>query len=174
VRFVAATNEDLDQMVAAGRFRSDLFYRIRGSWLHLPPLRDRPEDIPLLADHFVRELRPAEGECRLDEAAMCLLAEYRFPGNVRELKSIIHSSVNLARGRVISVDSLPEYVLKSRPTGPAKRTDECGAVLPLAEVEKKHILNVYHRMRDNKVRTARVLGLGLNTLRRRLKSYGVE
>jgi transcriptional regulator with PAS, ATPase and Fis domain len=81
-------------------------------------------------------LRPAGVVCRLDEAALCLLVEYRFPGNVRELKSIIQSSVNLARGRVVSVDSLPEYVLKSRPAGLSKRTDDCGAVLPLAEVEK--------------------------------------
>jgi two-component system response regulator AtoC len=174
VRFVAATNEDLDQMVGAGRFRRDLFYRIRGSWLHLPPLRERLEDIPLLADRFVREFQPAGGESRLDEAALCLLMEYRFPGNVRELKSIIQSAVNLSRGRVIAIDSLPDYVLKSRPAGLGKRADDCGAVLPLAEVEKKHILNVYRRMRENKVRTARVLGLGLNTLRRRLKSYGIE
>jgi two-component system response regulator AtoC len=174
VRFVAATNEDLDQMVGGGRFRRDLFYRIRGSWLHLPPLRERPEDIPLLADRFVREFQPAGGESRLDETALCLLMEYRFPGNVRELKSIIQSAVNLSRGRVISIDSLPDYVLKSRPAGLGKREDDCGAVLPLVEVEKKHILHVYRRMRENKVRAARVLGLGLNTLRRRLKSYGVE
>jgi DNA-binding NtrC family response regulator len=174
VRFVAATNEDLDQMIAGGRFRRDLFYRIRGGWLQLPSLRERPGDIPLLVGHFLREFRPAEGQWRLDEEALCLLSEYPFPGNVRELKSILQASVNLARGRVITADGLPDYVRNSRSAGRWTRREDCGPVLRLEEIEKAHILNVYRRMKSNKVRTARVLGLGLNTLRRRLKGYGVE
>jgi two-component system response regulator AtoC len=174
VRFVAATNEDLERLTAAGRFRRDLFYRIRGSWLHLPPLRERPADIPLLVGHFLGELAAGEAPRGIGEAALGLLARYRFPGNVRELKSIIHSAVNLARGREIAVAHLPEYVRRTVPEGPIVPADDCGQLLPLAEVEKRHILSVYRRLNRNKVRTARSLGLGLNTLRRRLKSFGEQ
>ncbi len=174
VRIVAATNEDLDRMIAAGRFRRDLFYRIRGSWLHLPPLRERREDIPLLVERFIVESRPAERPLAMDEAALRALMEYRLPGNVRELKSIVQSAVNLARGRTIALGCLPPYA--QSPKAACGETEPGGdaAVLPLVEVERRHILDVYRRLGGNKMRTARALGLGLNTLRRRLKDYQVE
>ena len=174
VRFVAATNEDLDQMIAAGRFRRDLFYRIRGSWLHLPALRERPEDIPLLVEHFLRYFAPAGREYRVDEAASRALLGYAYPGNVRELKSILQAAVNLAQGPAISLKCLPEQVRKRRPGAAVKSPEQNGPILPFADVEKNHILSVYRQLGGNKVHTARALGLGLNTLRRKLKSYQVQ
>ncbi len=174
VRFVAATNEELDRMIVSGRFRRDLFYRIRGSWLHLPPLRERREDIPLLVERFVEESRPAGGPLAMDEAALTALMEYRLPGNVRELKAIVQSAVNLAQGRTIALGCLPPYVQSRKASSGEPEPGGDAAILPLVEVERRHILSVYRRLGGNKMRTARALGLGLNTLRRRLKDYRVD
>jgi DNA-binding NtrC family response regulator len=173
VRFVAATNEDIDQMVGSNRFRRDLYYRIRGSWLHLPPLKERCEDIPLLIEHFLNELGPSGDSLHPDDTALDALMAYAFPGNVRELKSIIQSAVNLSQGRRISLDCLPEHLRRRKAHAGDKRPHFDGTALHLADVEKQHILNVYERMSRNKVRTARALGVGLNTLRRKLKAYAV-
>jgi DNA-binding NtrC family response regulator len=174
VRFVAATNEDLDQMVESGRFRRDLYYRIRGSWLHLPSLQERKEDIPLLIEHFLRELGGAGDSLRLEDGALETLMGYEFPGNIRELKSIIQTAVNLAQGQRITVDCLPEH-LRRRKSVPIRKSPTVanGSIL-LADVEKQHIIEIYEKMGRNKVRTARALGLGLNTLRRKLKAYHVS
>jgi DNA-binding NtrC family response regulator len=173
VRFVAATNEDMDHLISTGRFRKDLFYRIRGSWLHLPALRERREDIPVLIEHFLRASGGPEACGRLDEAALGALLGYDFPGNVRELKSIIRSALNLAQGDEITLECLPEHLRRRKAAGTVKRATQEVPVQTLAEIEKQHILRVYRQMGGNKVHTARGLGLGLNTLRRKLKGYGV-
>ncbi len=174
VRFVAATNEDLDHLVAGHRFRRDLYYRIRGSWLHLPPLKERREDIPLLIEHFLKELSPEAAAAGLDPAALDALMAHEFPGNVRELKSILQAAANLAQGRTITAACLPGQLRRHYLNAPAPRL-KCGsAVQPLADVEKEHILAVYAGLDRNKVRAARALGVGLNTLRRKLKGYGVD
>lgn len=171
VRFIAATNEDIDQMVESGRFRRDLYYRIRGSWLHLPSLRERSEDIPLLVGHFAREFGTSGDSLRIEDGALEALMGYEYPGNVRELKSIIQSAANLARGQAISIDCLPEALRRRKSAVNRRRGHFESDGLLLAEVEKQHILDVYEKMGFNKVRTARALGLGLNTLRRKLKAY---
>jgi len=176
LRFIAATNEDLDRMMARKAFRKDLYYRIRGGWLHLPPLRERPDDIPLLADAFLAKYEEMPtGKRRLTAAALERLMAYAWPGNVRELKSIIQSAVNLAQNKPIDLVHLPEHLrmLPKRPRIPG--ADGAGRhVRPLAEVEKEHILNVYQMLDQNKSQAARALGIGLNTLRRKLSSYGIE
>ncbi len=98
VRFIAATNEDLEKLMVKKVFRKDLYYRIRGGWLHLPPLKERKEDIPLLANKFLKDYNSANKNLFIEEEAMCLLMEYDFPGNIRELKSTIQTAVNLAQG----------------------------------------------------------------------------
>jgi len=172
VRLVAATNEDLESMMAAGTFRKDLFYRIRGSWLHLPPLRERTEDIPLLVDHFLAQYGVAPPQRTVDEEAMCLLMEYPFPGNVRELRAVIQSAVNLADGRPLTAEFLPAQLRRQAAVTFCRSRIGSDEIAPLAEVEKKHILNVYRQSARNKTQTARLLGIGLNTLRRKLKTYG--
>jgi DNA-binding NtrC family response regulator len=172
-RVVAATNEDLEQMITDKTFRKDLYYRIRGGWLHLPPLRKRKEDIPLLVDHFLKEYCSPSTSCGIDEAALCLLTEYHFPGNIRELKSIIQSAVNLAQGKPISADVLPHQLRRSKAITACEQTVNAGDIPPLAQIEKTHILNAYRQLDGNKSQTARILGIGLNTLRRKLTSYGI-
>ena len=173
VRFIAATNEDLDQMVAGNRFRRDLYYRIRGSWLHLPSLKERSEDIPLLIEHFLKELGNAEPVVPMDAAALNALLAYDYPGNVRELRSILQAAVNLSRGRGISIDCLPKPLRRSGLNSGDHRLKRRSAILLLSDVEKQHILEVFEDFGRNKVRTARALGIGLNTLRRKLRGYGV-
>ena len=172
VRLIAATNEDLDQMMAGKSFRKDLFYRIRGGWLHLPPLRERREDIPLLVDHFLKSHSPVAAKSGIDETAMCLLMEYRFPGNIRELRSIIHSAANLSQGKTITADALPDEVRSGQAVMQCEMPANSDAILPLNQVEKSHILRVYRMHDRNKSQTARLLGIGLNTLRRKLRTYG--
>jgi transcriptional regulator with PAS, ATPase and Fis domain len=172
VRFIAATNENLVQLIEQGRFRPDLYYRIRGGWLQLPPLRARKEDIPLLVEAFLKRFQPPNSETRVDSEAMCLLMAHDYPGNVRELMTVIQTAVNLAQGGPITTACLPKEMRRGSALSACRANFEGNTTLPLAEVEKRHILNVYQQTGSNKSQTARVLGIGLNTLRRRLKQYG--
>jgi two-component system response regulator AtoC len=176
LRFIAATNEDLDRMIKRKAFRMDLYYRIRGGWLHLPPLRERPEDIPLLADLFVSKYSGGDkGRPLLTPAVIERLRAYGWPGNVRELKSVLQSAANLAQGKAIEVAHLPAHMrgLPKRMIS-AEATQAPKTIRPLAEVEKEHILSVYQQLGQNKSQTAKTLEIGLNTLRRKLEGYGVD
>lgn len=170
LRIIAATNEDLESLIAQKRFRPDLYYRIRGGWLHLPPLRDRPEDVCLLAEHFLQTAGTGGAGQGIEEEALCLLMEYPFPGNVRELISILQSAANLARGRPIAAADLPRQIAAAA-RKPCRTSGKEKDMRPLAEVEQHHILSVYRALDRNKSQTARVLGIGVNTLRRKLCSY---
>jgi len=173
VRFIAATNEDLEKLMAKKLFRKDLYYRIRGGWLHLPPLRERKDDIPLLVNKFLNDFRFQSDTCKIEEETMCLLMEYEYPGNIRELRSVIQSAINLAQGQSISSDFLPEHLKKRKSISKCLTRSVFEDILPLAHIEKSHIIRVYKLTGKNKSRTARLLGIGLNTLRRKLKSYGI-
>jgi two-component system response regulator AtoC len=173
VRFVAATNADLDRLMARKMFRKDLYYRLKGGWLHLPPLRERKDDIPLLTGRFLEEFCGPDG-ANIEDEAMSLVMNYNYPGNIRELRSILQSSVNLAHGRAITTKFLPEHMRKQKPASVATGGPGSAPVLPLEQVEKSHILTVYNQMGKNKSQTAKLLGIGLNTLRRKLESYHVE
>jgi len=171
VRFVAATNENLEVLISHREFRKDLYYRIRGGWLHLPPLKERTEDIPLLVDRFLKDARGAQNRAGITQEAMCCLMEYDYPGNVRELKSIVQTAANLAQGRPIAARNLPEAVRKQSSAVCLEKSRPV-EIMPLARVERDHILSIYHQTDRNKSQTARLLGIGLNTLRRKLKTYG--
>ncbi|MGE5257857.1 MAG: sigma-54-dependent transcriptional regulator [Hyphomicrobiales bacterium] len=168
VRLIMASDEGLEGGLKARRLCNELVYWIRGSWLHLPALRERPEDIPLLIDHFLTKDNPSGKSWQVEETALRMLQSYLLPGNVGELRTILRSAAGRAQGRVITSECLPE-LLRGNPT----ILDDVTA-LPLAAVEKQHILKVYAQMGRNKVRTARALGVGLNTLRRKLKTYEVK
>jgi DNA-binding NtrC family response regulator len=173
VRIIAATNADLDQLMAEGRFRPDLFYRLRGAWLHLPPLRKRPEDIALLADTFLQQCCGDNAEIGIDAEAMSMLLAYEYPGNIRELGSILQAAANLTQGNIITAESLPAFLPK-----PLRRHGDAAAsaepISSLADVEKTHILKVFQHTEKNRTRTAELLGISLNTLRAKLKSYGIS
>ena len=174
IRFIAATNEDLKKLMANRKFRKDLYYRLKGGWLHLPALRQRKEDIPLLANHFFCEFIGKDKNAGIDEDAMTLLLTYDYPGNIRELKSIIESAVNLAQGRKISKIFLPDTIQKQKPKTKPKHKPGTAPVVSLAQMEKSYILNVYNQTGNNKSQTARLLDIALNTLRKKLKIYGVK
>jgi DNA-binding NtrC family response regulator len=173
VRFIAATNKDLEKMIAKKMFRKDLYYRLKGGWLHLPTLRERKDDIPLLMSRFLEEhCGPAGTD--IEEEAMSLLMAYNYPGNIRELKSTIQSAVNLAQGNSISTRFLPAHIRKLKVNSTCENPSGSKPVVPLEETEKAHILNAYRQMGQNKTRTAEALGISLNTLRRKIEAYGVR
>ncbi len=174
VRFIAATNADLEKMMVEKKFRKDLFYRIRGGWLHLPPLRKRGADILLLANRFLEEYCDSPKQRVIEESAMCMLMAYPFPGNIRELKSILQTAVNLAQGAPITPAFLPKHLRRSKPLSRTNQHVAPGKITSLAQVEKMHILDAYRQLNRNKSKTARLLGIGLNTLRRKLRAFDVE
>ena len=168
VRMVAATNKDLDQAVKAGRFREDLYYRLNVISIALPPLRDRREDIPLLAQHFVqryaqRNAKPVEG---LTREALDLLVAYRWPGNVRELENVIERAVVLAREPWIGPRDLPEAISGLVPEARAI-TIPIGT--PLGEVEQRLIEETLKHTGGDKTLAAKLLGITSRTIYRKLK-----
>jgi DNA-binding NtrC family response regulator len=173
VRFIAATNENLDALLKHRRFRKDLYYRLKGAQLHLPPLRERPDDIPLLIDSFVAVFPGAFKERRIEDTAVSMLSAYNYPGNIRELRSILHAAANLAQGRPIAPGHLPNPVRTRKPASDSVPLCR-GTGVSLSENEKAHILNIYHQTSENKSRTARLLGVSINTLRRKLEFYAIE
>lgn len=172
VRFTAATNEDLEKLLARGLFRKDLYYRLKGAWLHLPPLRERPEDIPLLTAKFLEELRGAANGGDIEEEALSILMDYEYPGNIRELKSILRGAFNLAQGSDISARHLPDHLRARKSNSKQRSLSDRTRCQSLADVEKSHILEVYRQTGRNKAEAAKILGIGLNTLRRKLELYG--
>ncbi len=174
VRFISATNADLDRFKHKGIFRNDLYYRLKGVCLHLPPLRERKEDIPLLADKFLKEFSDISFKEGISEKAGILLMNYDYPGNIRELRSIIQLAVNLAQGRQISANFLPTHLRKQKPVARSYSQKEDGSsIAPLEEMEKAHVLKAYDQTGRIKTQTAKLLAIGLNTLRRKLNAYGV-
>jgi two-component system response regulator HydG len=170
VRVIAATNRELATDVAEGRFRMDLYYRLNVLQLHLPPLRNRREDILplarlLMANAAARINRPVTG---LSPRAADQLLRYDWPGNVRELENAMESAVALGRASLIELDDLPEEVRQAIPT-----PSITSPVRALNEIEKDYIIAVLDLNGGNRTRTAKQLGIGSATLSRKLKSYGV-
>jgi DNA-binding NtrC family response regulator len=165
VRLLAATNRDLQQEVKDKRFREDLFYRINVLTIHLPPLRQRVSDIPLLLDHF---LGP---EWQVDPDVVPMLARYSWPGNVRQLQNAIDRAKILSDDERLHVENLPSEVVEYASKQPFKT--EVGDV-DLESLTKHHILDTFQRHAGNKARTARALGIGRRTLYRLLEKYGVR
>jgi len=168
VRIIAATNRQLEAEIAAGHFRADLFYRIAVFQIPVPPLRERLDDLPDLARHFVRISAQKIGRPSptISAAYHEALQHYHWPGNVRELKNVIERSVILNEGPTLSPDTLPHPFKQN----PAHSNTE---LLELAELEKRHILQVLDRAGGNKTEAARLLGVAITTLYRKLESYGL-
>jgi DNA-binding NtrC family response regulator len=169
-RIICATNRDLEREVAEGRFREDLYYRLNVIEIHLPPLRERREDIPLLVRHFVRRTarEQAQGEKPVEPQAMAALINHRWPGNVRELQNAVERAFTLS-GETIDLDSLPPRVRAS--AGHIEVRDPDGLRPTLAEIERRHILDTLSAVNQDKSRAANILGIDLSTLYRKLKRY---
>jgi DNA-binding NtrC family response regulator len=171
IRIIAATNKDLREEVKRARFREDLYYRIAVIEIHMPPLRERREDIPLLVEHFLQAgTYGARERLQITREALDHLTGYPWPGNIRELRNCIERLSVLADTQVLTVDSLPPSILKAAQTAPLP--DPVGDV-PLDEIERVHILRTLERHRWNKKRVASILGIDTKTLYNKLRRYGV-
>jgi transcriptional regulator with GAF, ATPase, and Fis domain len=173
VRFIAATNRDLESEVNAGRFRADLFYRLSAMTLRLPPLRERPHDIRLLAEHFVRTAAARYGRPvpRLREDCLSALTAYSFPGNVRELESEMARLVALASPDVPCGADLLNERIRNRGSGQSAATPQAAAVAPMSlhEMEKQLIVSVLQHTAGNRTRAAEILGISREGLRTKLQ-----
>ena len=169
VRIVAASNQDLGQMVKEKRFREDLFYRLKVITITVPPLRDRREDIPVLSHHFVR-LYAAKNNRKLDglsDEAVRQLEAYSWPGNVRELENVVERAVVLARGGRIEIADLPAEIAGATPLPEGVLSIRIGT--PLAEVEARLLEETLRVTKGNKTLTARLLGIDVRTVSRKLE-----
>lgn len=174
IRFLFATNRNLAQEAAANRFHEALFHRINVFNIHIPPLCERKEDIPLLVEHFLGRLCSAPGACTIADKAMQCLLQYDWPGNVRELRNVIERSIILSENGIITERALPrELVEKSHECNDNPDTPGAGA-LTLDTMERDHISRVLTFYDGNRVKAAQALGIGRKTLYRKLEKYRLE
>ncbi len=177
-RVIAASNSDLEKLSAAGAFRGDLLYRLNVIQLHLPPLRQRRDDIPLLVAHFLRKHAPEPGAApALDQMTMNCLCAYSWPGNVRELENVIERAITLSQGGVITIEDLPQRIQQSNDTPPLSADDlsELFSGLPnLDEIERRYILHVLEATGNNRKRSAEILGINRKTLYRMAARFEIE
>jgi len=171
VRVIAATNRDIEAMLASGEFRRDLYYRIGVLTLRLPPLRDRPGDIPLLIQHLLQRYNARYGRTveRVSPDALARLSAYDYPGNVRELENILQHALVLCPGSVIELAHLPDLPPAARPSGPSPAGRQSRQALERREIEEALARNRFSRSR-----TARDLNMHVTTLWRRMKRLGMK
>ncbi|MCB9378816.1 MAG: sigma-54-dependent Fis family transcriptional regulator [Holophagales bacterium] len=181
-RLVAATNKDLEKEIAAGRFREDLFYRLKVVTLQIPPLRDRQDDIPLIAEHYLKLISKEHGRGpkRLSRETVTAMQSYPWPGNVRELKNAMESIVVFHRGDTVEPADLPAEIrtvlgVEARPA-PSPRGEEPAVPVAqgpktMADIERDAILAALENAGGRRVEAARRLEIGLRTLQRKLKEY---
>lgn len=172
VRVVAATNKNLEQLVSEKKFREDLFYRLNVVSVHLPPLRERTEDIPLLVDHFLRKYA-AENKgtvSRISSEALDLLVRYRWPGNIRELENVIERAMTLSHHSVILPEDLPRRLREPSEVSATSLPSQ----IPLSELEKLYIQKILEETRGNKKKAADILGIDRRTLYRMAARFGIN
>ncbi len=176
VRILAATNRDLEQCVAQGSFRRDLYFRLNVLTLRIPPLRERKQDVPLLTGHFLERLARATGVQRnISDEALKLLLSYEWPGNIRELENCLERACALTSGPTVHVSDLPTSIQtwKAQTQTTIAANEDLGErVMTLAEIEKNAILQTIDQLNGDKLEAAKLLGIGKTTLYRKLKEYG--
>lgn len=172
VRIISATNRDLRSEIEKGNFREDLFYRLNVVNIHVPPLRERKEDIPLLAAAFLQEFAEENGKQieGIDHKANLALYNYSWPGNIRELRNSIESAVVMCKGNIISPEDLPPSVL----SGEEGSYIKIDLGVSLEEAERVIIESTLNYCSGNKSKTAEVLGIGRKTLHRKINEYAIE
>jgi two-component system response regulator AtoC len=170
VRVIAATNKDLLKAIEKGTFREDLYYRLNVITIDIPPLRERPEDIPLLVEHMIERVNLETGKSvkRVSEDAMALLIQYKWPGNIRELKNVIERSVVLAKDNVITVNEVGPCVSRGI------KDPESVKDMSLESVEKNHIARVLNDNNWNISISAQILGIDRTTLYNKIKKYNLQ
>jgi DNA-binding NtrC family response regulator len=171
IRVIAATHRDLLAMVGTGAFREDLYYRLNVATLTTPPLRERPEDIGLLAHHFVNDLAELyeESPKAIDPGAIKAMASYAWPGNIRELCNAVEHAFILCTGPVIFTSDLPKVIAQARPT---KQLEP--AIMPLAQTERELISRALAATNGNQTKAARLIGVERHRLHRMVVRHGLE
>ncbi len=172
VRIISATNKDLKAEIERGSFREDLYYRLNVVNIHIPPLRERKEDIPLLVSAFIREFAQENNKAveGIDPKARSSLYNYAWPGNIRELRNVIESAVVMCKGNIITTDDLPPSVTSE----PENNYVRIPMGSTLAEAEQEMIRSTLNQQNGNKSRTAEVLGIGRKTLHRKISEYHLD
>lgn len=175
VRILAATNRDLEQAVAQGSFRRDLYFRLNVLSLRIPSLRERRQDIPMLAGHFLERMSRASGQERtLSDDAMKAMLAYDWPGNVRELENCLERACAFTTGPALHLGDLPPAVSNLQTNIFGGNGSSENKIVPMVELEKQTILNTIAQLNGDKLLAARLLGIGKTTLYRKLKEYGSQ
>ncbi len=176
VRLISATNHDLQKLIGEGRFREDLYFRIRGVEIHLPALRQRREDIAMLCRHFIDRFSAQMGKTieGIDEAAQTALMQFDWPGNVRQLLNVIQSMVVVADGPMLQLEHVPAEIRLASSAGAEREDMGSLAGLSLGQIEKQAIRNTLRLTGGNREQAAKMLGIGERTLYRKLKEYGLK
>ena len=170
VRIVAATNKPMLKEVEAGRFREDRYYRLNVVDLAIPPLRERRDDIPLLVEHFLARFQASHGTRKaISPEVVRALMEYAWPGNVRELANIVERMVILTPGEVIGIEQLPLTIRAPHPAAPVAASGP----VSLAEMERLQVTSVLRQTGGKKMQAARLLGIDIKTLNKKIKDYGI-
>ena len=174
VRLIAATNQDLEELIRQKKFRGDLYFRLNVVRIHLPPLRERPDDIPLLIEAFLKELSEANHRqiAEITEDARRILYRYPWPGNVRELKNCIESMLVTSRSDVLDVQNIPPHISASRES--AHEGLDIVPGMSFEEIEEVAIQKTLERTKGNREEAARILNIGERTLYRKLDKYGLK
>ena len=174
VRLISATNREIETLIEDGKFREDLYYRLKVVTVHLPPLRERRQDIPLLLNHFIGQFSRAYKKPvrEIEREAVNILSSYGWPGNVRELKHVVENMVVVSGGPVLTVENLPESIHQGQHKSPTEVQSLVG--VPLKEVEKILIEQTLEQVGGNRQEAARMLGIGERTMYRKLKEYGLS
>jgi DNA-binding NtrC family response regulator len=172
VRVIAATNRSLEEMMKEGEFREDLYYRLNVFSLQIPPLRERQDDVPVLAEHFVRNSAVTQKRTvRISEAAMGVMRHYHWPGNVRELENVIERALILCDAGVIEPEHLP---LGVRLEPSFRPTEDDGRLVTLEEVERRYVKRVLQECKGHRQKAATILGISERNLYRKLKEVEGE
>lgn len=177
VRVVAATSRHLEELVQQQKFREDLYYRLNVVTIHLPPLRERPEDIPLLVAHFNKTICAAQGrpELKLDPELIHFLQNYEWPGNVRQLRNAVESMIVLAHNDQLTIDDLPSTIDNDPLTAQTRLVKSGGAGAGLLrDLQRAAVERTLAEHKGNRTRTAEALGISVRTLQRKLKGWGME
>jgi len=178
VRIISATNRSLTKLIERKEFREDLYFRIRGVNVVLPPLRERTEDIPILAEHFLREAVEETGSrvTGFTPTAMSILTGYEWPGNIRQLRNAVRTMVVMCDREKIDVQDLPPEMLQRRQLpGPAATAPAPASLVgvSLDEIEKKAIMDTLAKTEGNREQAAKILGIGERTLYRKIREYNL-
>lgn len=173
IRLIAATSRELTEMVQDGQFRIDLYHRLNVLTIELPPLRERPDDIPILVDHFLTDCakRHLRDKPEVASELMKYLKEYEWPGNVRQLRNVIENMLVMGDEKILTLRNLPKY-LSGNPLSEQHHSSKGN--LNLQDLEKEAILSALKKSFGNRTHAAHTLGISVRTLQRKLKLWGME